>query len=133
MLRMLASICALALAASLAVPLAAVSSAPGDMSVAAFLPKAEALKKKGMMAMFSSDLKVLKAEAEGAASHYRAALAADRKAGRTPHSCPPPKGKASIGADAMMDHLRSYPASRRGSVSMKTAFADLMKKKYPCG
>ncbi len=108
------------------------SAAPGDMSVATFLAKAEKLKAKGLTAMFSSDLKVVKREAEGAGDHYRARIAADRKAGRTPHSCPPPKGKASINADTMLAHLRSYPASRRSSVTMKTAFADLMKKEYPC-
>ena len=117
---------------SLAAMPAGLSAAPGDMSVATFLTRAEALEKKGMMAMFSSDLKVLKAEAEGAGDAYRASLAADRKAGRTPHSCPPPKGKASISSDDMLAHLRSYPASRRQAIPLKAAFADLMKKRYPC-
>lgn len=107
-------------------------AAPGDMSVAVFLAKAEKLKAQGMTAMFSSDLKVVKAEAEGAGDRYRERLAADRKAGRAPHSCPPPEGKASINADKMIAHLRSYRSAGRGSVPMKTAFADLMRKEYPC-
>lgn len=108
------------------------AAAPGDMNVAVFLAKAEKLKAQGMRAMFSPDLKVVKREAEGAGEHYRARLASDRAAGRPPHSCPPPKGKAAIGADAMLAHLRGYPAARRSNVTMKTAFADLMKQKYPC-
>ena len=108
------------------------SAAPGDMTIAAFLPKVEALKKKGMMAMFSSDYKTVKAEAEGAASQYRARIESDRKTGRTPHSCPPPKGKASMDSDALLAHLKSYSARQRQSTTIKVAFADLMKKRYPC-
>lgn len=114
---------------ALAVPAAA---APGDMDAQTFLTKAEKLEKKGPLALFSGDLKVLKREAEAAAKTYRARIAADRKAGRTPHSCPP-AGKQAMGSDELLGHLRSYPAARRSSVSMKVAFADLMKKRYPCG
>ena len=43
----------------LAVPMAAIA-APGDMSVATFLNKADALKAKGPAALFSSDIGLLK-------------------------------------------------------------------------
>ena len=108
------------------------SAAPGDMDAQTFLTTAEELKKKGPLALMSSDLKVLKREAEGAANAYRARIRSDREAGRTPHSCPP-ASKQSMDSDQLLGHLRSYPAARRSSITMKTAFADLMKKRYPCG
>lgn len=108
------------------------AAAPGDMDAQTFLTKAEKLQKKGAFALLSGDMKVLRREAEGAAKTYRARIVADRKAGRTPHSCPP-QGKQSMGSDELLGHLRGYPASRRSSISMKVAFADLMKKRYPCG
>jgi hypothetical protein len=72
----------------------AAASASGDMSVATFLAKSDALKAKGIFALTSSDVALLKSEAkaEGAA----------------------------------------YPESARAGVSVTTATADLMKKRYPC-
>ena len=63
-------------------------AAPGDMAISVFLAKAEALKAKGMAAMFSSDIGVLMAEGKAAGQAYRAQLAQEAKAGR-PSSCPP--------------------------------------------
>ena len=113
-------------ALTLAVPARA---AAGDMSVATFLAKADALEKKGAMAMFSSDLKVLKAEGTAASKAYRARLDRERAAGN-PSSCPP-KG-TSIDSNDLLAHLRSYPAAVRPTVTMRTAMADMFIKKYPC-
>ena len=114
--------------ALVAAPLAA---APGDMDVATVLAKADKLEKKGPLALLSSDLKLLKREVEGAAERYRARIKADKATGRAPHSCPP-QGKQSMGSDELLAHLRSYPAGKRGSTTISAAFADLMKKRYPC-
>ncbi len=105
-------------------------AAPGDMSVAAFLERADRLQAMGMRAMFSSDVGVLKAEGQAAAVAYRARLAADRSAGRPPHSCVPSGTK--INSDALIAHLRSYPAAQRQTTSMKMAMADMFAKTYPC-
>ncbi|MFM5930790.1 MAG: hypothetical protein ACKOPQ_07770 [Novosphingobium sp.] len=104
-------------------------AAPGDMSVATFLGKAEALKAKGMAAMFSSDVKLLMSEGKAAAAVYRTRLEAERKAGR-PSSCPP--AKAAVGSDELLTHLKSYPAATRPGVPMHRAFADFFARKYPC-
>ena len=101
------------------------------MSVATFLEKAEKLEKRGVAAMLSSDFNLLKREVEGAGNAYSARHKADEAAGRPPHSCPP-QGKLSLNSKDLMAHFRSYPAARRGSTTIKTAFADLMKKRYPC-
>ena len=69
------------------------TAAPGDMSAATFLAKVDALKAKGMMAMMSSDIAMLRDEASAAGRAYRAKLASDKVAGRAPGSCPPPKSR----------------------------------------
>ena len=105
-------------------------AAPGDMSAADFLTRADKLKAKGPMALLSSDFKHLKGEAEAAGASYRARLKADKAAGHPPHRCPP--RKAAMNSDELLAHLRSYPEARRPSITMKVAFAELMRKKYPC-
>lgn len=119
---------ALALAATLimATPLAA---APGDMNVATFLAKADALRAKGPGALFSSDYKLLKSEGEAAGQAYRARLNAERAAGR-PSSCPPKGTK--VNSDKLIAHLRTYPEPVRPRVSMKQALADYFARTYPC-
>ena len=106
-------------------------AAPGDMSAATFLAKADALRAKGPMALLSGDIKLLKAEGQAAGLAYRARLKAEKSAGKPPHSCPPPKSK--INSTQVIDHLRTYPAATRARTTMKTAIADLMVKTYPCG
>lgn len=103
----------------------------GEMSVATFLSKAEALKAKGAMALFSGDVKVLKSEGTAAGMAYKARLEAERTAGK-PSSCPPPAGKAAMSADQLLSHLRLYPAEVRPRTTMKTAMADYFIKTYPC-
>ncbi|MFM6931895.1 MAG: hypothetical protein ACKOUT_06590 [Novosphingobium sp.] len=104
-------------------------AAPGDMSVATFLTKAEALKAKGMAAMFSSDVGALTSEGKAAAANYRARLENERKAGR-PSSCPP--AKASVSSNELLAHLASYPVAARPSVPMTRAMGDFFARKYPC-
>lgn len=112
---------------------ASAAAAPGDMSVANFLTLAESLQERGALALLSSDLRELRAEVSGSSTLYRARLAADRAAGRTPHSCPPPEGSASINSDELTTHMRSYPAARRTTLTVREALFDLMRRRYPCG
>lgn len=112
-----------------AVPLQA---APGDMSVATFLSKADSLKKKGPLALLSGDIKLLKGEIEGSAAGYKTKLQADKAAGRSPHSCPPSGTKLSLNSDELMRHYQSYPAAQRSSTTVRQGFYDLMRKRFPC-
>jgi len=120
-------------AAALATLLAAspALAEPGDMSAAAFLAKADALRAKGPMALLSGDIKVLKSEGQAAGLAYRARLKAEKAAGKAPHSCPPPKSK--INSTQVIEHLRAYPPATRTRTTMKSAIADLMAKTFPCG
>jgi hypothetical protein len=113
---------------ALAVP-TALYAAPGDMTVATFLAKADGLKAKGPMALLSSDINVLKTEGQAAGQSYRARLEKERAAGR-PSSCPP-KG-AKVSSDDLLAFLRTYPANVRPKVPMKQAIGDFFIKKYPC-
>ncbi len=118
----------LALFACLALA-APVLAAPGDMNVATFLAKADALKAKGVTAMFSSDLKLLRTEGQAAGANYKARLNAERATGK-PSSCPPKGTK--VDSDKLLAFLRTYPEPVRPRVSMKQAMADYFIRTYPC-
>jgi hypothetical protein len=106
--------------------------ASAEMSVATFLTKADALKAKGMMALMSSDIGLLKKEVQSAGVAYRSQIDSDKAAKRPPHSCPPPKGTVKMGSEELIGHFRGIPAAQRPNVSVKTAFYGMMKKKFPC-
>jgi lipid-binding SYLF domain-containing protein len=108
----------------------AAASASGDMSVATFLAKSDALKAKGIFALTSSDVALLKSEAKAEGAAYRKRIQADKANKRVSHSCPP--AKTAMNSDDFVAYLRSYPESARAGVSVTTATADLMKKRYPC-
>ena len=103
------------------------------MTVEEFLVKAHALRAKGPLALFSSDLAPVRAEIKSVATSYRADLRADHAAGRPPHSCPPPEGSqaAKIKPADFLAELEKIPPAQR-SMSMKTAFYLIMKRRWPC-
>jgi len=105
-------------------------AASGDMTVATFLAKYEALLKKGLFALGSADAGLLKAEGEAAGVAYAARLKADRAAGRAPHSCPPPKGRVS--QSEFIAGAKQYPLAARNQTTLKMVVADLMRRKFPC-
>lgn len=104
------------------------------MSVADFLAKAERLKARGFLAIGSPDLKLLMTEMKAVGAAYRADTTGARAAGRTPHSCPPPKGskQARLGSEAFLTELRAIPPADRERTSMKDAFYAIMKRRFPC-
>lgn len=99
------------------------------MPVSVFLPKAEALMKKGPMALFSSDVGLLKKEMNSASGKLRDERLSILKSGGRPSYCPP--AKASLNSNEIMAHLRAIPAGERG-MSFKTALGGFMAKKFPC-
>jgi hypothetical protein len=111
---------------ALAAPALAVG---GDMTVSTFLAKADALKAKGLMALGSSDIGLLRSEGQAAGAAYKARLEAERKAGK-PSSCPPKGTK--VQSDKLIAFLRTYPEPARPRTTMKAAIADYFVKTYPC-
>lgn len=101
------------------------------MTVGDFLSKANALKARGLMAMGSSDLKLLRGHMLSVATDYRRDIDNARAAGKPPHSCPPPKGKTRMGSNELLTEFEKIPSAQRG-ISTRTAFYDMMKRRYPC-
>jgi hypothetical protein len=101
------------------------------MSVAQFLAKAKALQAQGALAMISPDADLLKREVAAIRAAYTADLRAARKAGKTPHSCPPETGKPKLSPRQMLAELEKIPPAKRG-MSMKAAVYAYMKRTYPC-
>ena len=120
---------AMALGCGVALLTGTAAAAAGDMTVAIFLAKADALKAKGPLALLSSDIKLLQGEGQAAGAAYHAQLDAERKAGH-PSSCPP-KG-VKIGGDELMAQMRKYPVATRQRITVKAAMVDMLRAKFPC-
>lgn len=105
-------------------------SAASAMDVATFLAKADALRAKGAMALFSSDIGLLKREVQTAAGSLRAERLAEVKAGRKAAYCPPPKG--SMNSDELLAAMRAVPATDRSRTEVRTVLRTIMIRKYPC-
>jgi hypothetical protein len=100
------------------------------MDIATFLRKADALEKKGMTAMFSSDFKLLKKEVETSSLALRAERLAAPKAGRRPAYCPPPK--SGLNSDEILAYFRTIPVARRPQMQVKEGLLGLLARKFPC-
>ena len=109
-----------------AVPLSAASA----MDVATFLGKADALQKKGMLALMSSDYKLLKREIEVNGEALRAERLAAERAKRKPAYCPP--GKQWVAPEELLASFRTIPAAQRPRVQVKDGLRALLARKYPC-
>ncbi|MFM5916672.1 MAG: hypothetical protein ACKOOL_03960 [Novosphingobium sp.] len=115
--------------AAIALPSAALA-ARGDMNLAVFIAKADALRAQGPLALMSSDLDLLKAEGRAAGLSYKQRLLAERARGR-PSSCPP--DDAQIEPQELLAFLKSsYPANARPRVTIRQGVADYFIRKYPC-
>ena len=100
------------------------------MDVASFLAKADALQRKGMLALMSSDYKLLKAEIEANALALRNERLAAERARRRAAYCPP--AKQSLNSDEILAAFRSIPAAQRPRTPVKDALRALLVRKYPC-
>ncbi|HEY0412723.1 MAG TPA: hypothetical protein VGD66_06260 [Allosphingosinicella sp.] len=101
------------------------------MNVAVFLQKADSLEKKGMMALFSSDYKLLKGEVQAGSEALRAERLATKAAGRPTAYCPP-NDHGSLTSDELLIALRTIPEPKRPHVEVKDALRALLARKYPC-
>jgi len=100
------------------------------MSVAVFLQKAEALKKKGPLALLSGDMGLLKTEVRTAAAALKTERDAARQAGRQPAFCPP--GQITLNANEVMAAMQAVPAAQRGRTEVRDALRQHMARRYPC-
>src|SRR5689334_19671241 len=97
------------------------------MSVSEFLTKADALKARGPLALFSGDYRSLKTEAETAGAELKAERIALLKAHKPTPYCPPAKG--TLGSDELLRGLRQLPAGDRDRMSVKDGMRAYLAKK----
>ena len=105
-------------------------SVASAMSVAEFLAKADALQTKGMAAMFSSDIGLLKAEMMASIKSYRTEV--DSGPRNPKLGCPPPKGQSHLTSDQLLADMRRIPAPQRPTTSVKAALYETMRTRFPC-
>jgi hypothetical protein len=99
--------------------------APADaMSVAEFLAKANALQAKGMMAIFSSDMGLLKTEFGNGAKAWRAQA-------HRPNACPPP-GPQKMSSDDIVAIMNQVPPPQRATTNATDAIVAGLNRRYPC-
>jgi hypothetical protein len=79
---------------------------PGAMPVSVFMAKAEALRAQGAMALFSSDIGVLKAEVSGSAQAFRQQVKVEAANGRQ-SACPPER--AALTSDDLIAQMLTVP------------------------
>ena len=116
--------------AALALATTPMTGAMAAMDVATFLGKADALRAKGPMALFSSDIGLLKREVTTASGALRAERLAEVKAGRKPAYCPPAKG--SMNSDELLAAMRAVPPTERPRTDIGTVLRSIMIRKFPC-
>lgn len=103
-----------------------------SMNAQAFYKRANALKKKGPLAIFSGgEIKALMNEGQAAGKAAGAAYDRDKRAGRTTRFCPPP-GKREMGSDEYMQRLSAIPAAERARIDMTEATTRILIAKFPC-
>ena len=111
----------------LALGLAAPASA--RMTLAEFLPRANALQAKGMMAVFSSDLKPVMNEMKAVSAEMKAEAERRRAAGLPKRACPPEGTK--IDSKQLLAMLNAVPPAERG-ISVKDGMVRVMAQRFPC-
>jgi hypothetical protein len=102
-----------------------------SMNAETFFQKATALQRKGMMALFSSDVKKLMKEAKAAGETARAQRLAALKSQQQPRYCPPP-GSQRLGSDEFMQRLGALPRADRMRIDMTEAMIRILTVKFPC-
>ena len=115
-------------AAALCLP--AIASAQ-SMNADAFYKRATALSSRGMLAIFSGDVKGMMNEGKAAGAAARAQRLAAIKAGRKPRYCPP-EGPQSMGSTEFMQRLGAIPQADRARIDMTEAMTRILTVKFPC-
>lgn len=114
--------------AVLIVPMPAYA-APGDVNAHAFYSKAMALKAKGAMALFSGDVKPMKAQMQDAGARVRAENIAAKNRGN-PLYCPTKGAKG--GVQFVLDGLGKIPENRRRQQTLVQAWREVLVTRFPC-
>ena len=116
-------------ATALLVPVAASAQ---TMNAENFLQRANKLKSKGPMALFSrGEIKVLMSEGKTSFDASRRQRLAAVKAGTKPRYCPP-ETPQQMGSDEFMNRLAAIPRAERQRITMTEATTRVLIAKFPC-
>ena len=103
-----------------------------SMNAEAFHKRAQSLKKKGALALFSrGEIKNLMKEVQAAAGASRERRLAAIRAGQPPRYCPI-EAKGSMGSGELMDRLAAIPPAERARIDMTEAMTRILAAKFPC-
>jgi hypothetical protein len=115
----------------IAIALGAAPAAAHAMPVATFLAKADALQRKGPMALFSSDLKLLANQIKRDAGELRAENKAAEAAGRQKSYCTPSGGVKLTNRD-ILGAMNAVPPPQRAATETKDALRAYFARRFPC-
>jgi hypothetical protein len=115
----------------LAALLIALPAAAQAMDVGTFLTKFDALEKKGMLALLSSDYRLLRGEMEAAIKAVGDEAHAAKVAGRPTAFCPP-HDVAKTDSNEILASFRAIPPAQRAHIDVRDALRALLARKYPC-
>lgn len=118
------------LAAVIGIAVATPAAAAEPMSVAAFLGKAESLRKKGPLALLSGDVKLLTGQIKADSEALKAENKALAAAGKRKSYCTP--DGFSMNQNGIMDAMREVPAAKRPTTSTRAALRDYLARRHPC-
>jgi hypothetical protein len=110
-----------------AAPVAAASAMP----VSTFLEKAASLKRKGPLAVFSGDLKLLMNQIKRDGTELRAENQAAAATGRRKAYCTP-AGGVEIGPSEVIDAMNAVPSAQRARTTTKDAMRAYFARRFPC-
>jgi hypothetical protein len=111
--------------------LALPGAATAAMKVDLFLQKADALEKKGMMALLSPYYKLLNGEVEADSAALRQERLAAKAAGRPQAYCPA-VDQQGFSSNELLAAFRTIPSGRRARIEVKDALRAFLARKFPC-
>ena len=105
-------------------------AASGHMPADAFLKKADALRARGPIALFSPDLKRLQAAAENAGDELHKEHDAELVAGGHKNYCSP--ASTYLRPRELLQGLHAIPAEKLEHMDIKQAMRAIFERNYPC-
>ena len=111
--------------------LLAIAEPASAMTVETFLVKAEALKKKGPLALFSGDMKLLRKQITADGAELRKERLAAEAARRPTAFCPPAGGIKMTDRD-VVTAMEAVPPALRATTDTKAALRAYLGRRFPC-
>ena len=105
-------------------------AAADAMPVDTFLAKAQSLQSKGMLAVFSGDLKVLLDTIKADAAALRGERESAISSRRTPPYCPP--GPVNMDEKEIIGAMQAVPPADRSHTDTRTALRAHLAQRFPC-